>query len=558
MQNSTPQSSVNPLPSFGNILMQKKSLDIANKQLESYSRVIEKLDTLANQISIDTKSRNKMSSGTIKSAVKDKIADVKQGFNFDSILRKVLNPSFGSITARVIDNLEEKRLNKSAKKIEKSEFKNNFFDNTMLGKTVDRNSKKGKNLLEDEFKKFEMLNAQKVKLESSISAKSDLKSKFGIGGPTKKDMAAFTEINKLIEANTIRIEKGEAAANNFLKMKPKGEKEKNNSGSKASDTENQKEALIVSNGILTTLKQIEENTRKKDAPEAEKKHQEAIKPPSWFETALGFLKTALLAAGGALMNVVKSLGNIVGKVFNSIKSIASSIGIKVKDLVLKSAKAATNVAAKATQAVKNAIKVGGTKVLDVGKKVFGAGADKAKIVASNTMNAAKSIMAKGSSAMSTAVKAVKSGLSSPVAKGLVKAGSKAAGFLGKALPGVGAGLSVYDAAQRYKRGDYLGAGIAGLAGATSFVPGLGTLATLGLTGVNVARDYMASKPSNKSGEAVVSKSTDIEIAKLAALKPNTTQQNSIVAPTYNNSNTSIHQKASVRNTEASFNRYLKA
>lgn len=557
MQNSTPQSSVNPLPSFGNILMQKKSLDIANKQLESYSRVIEKLDTLANQISIDTKSRNKMSGGTIKSAVKDKIADVKQGFNFDSILRKVLNPSFGSITARVIDNLEEKRLNKSAKKIEKTEFKNNFFDNTMLGKTVDRNSKKGKNLLEDEFKKFEMLNAQKAKLESSISAKSDLKSKFGIGGPTKKDMAAFAEINKLIEANTIRIEKGEAAANNFLKMKPKGEKEKNNSGSKASDTENQKEALIVSNGILTTLKQIEENTRKKDVREVEKKNVE-IKQPSWFETALNFLKTALFAAGGALMNVVKSLGNIVGKVFNSMKSIASSIAGKIKDLVLKSAKGASNVAVKATQAVKNAMKIGGTKILDVGKKVLGTGADKAKIIASNTMNAAKSVMTKGASAVSAGIKSVKAGLSSPVAKGLVKVGSKAARFLGKALPGVGAGLSAYDAAQRYKRGDYLGAGIAGLAGVTSFVPGLGTLATLGLTGVNVARDYMASKPGNRSGDAVVSKSTDIEIAKMAAMKPNTTQQNSIVAPTYNNSNTSIHQKASVRNTEASFNRYLKA
>ena len=59
----------------------------------------------------------------------------------------------------------------------------------------------------------------------------------------------------------------------------------------------------------------------------------------------------------------------------------------------------------------------------------------------------------------------------------------------KALPGVGLALGAKDAYDRFQKGDYTGAGIAGLSGVTSLIPGIGTAATLGLDAANLARDY---------------------------------------------------------------------
>ena len=68
--------------------------------------------------------------------------------------------------------------------------------------------------------------------------------------------------------------------------------------------------------------------------------------------------------------------------------------------------------------------------------------------------------------------------------------TKAAGrMLGKAIPGVGLAFGAADAYNRAKKGDYVGAGIAGLSGVTSLLPGLGTAATVGLDAANIARDY---------------------------------------------------------------------
>jgi hypothetical protein len=61
--------------------------------------------------------------------------------------------------------------------------------------------------------------------------------------------------------------------------------------------------------------------------------------------------------------------------------------------------------------------------------------------------------------------------------------------LAKALPGVGLALGAKDAYDRFQKGDYTGAGIAGLSGVTSLIPGIGTAATLGLDAANLARDY---------------------------------------------------------------------
>jgi peptidoglycan hydrolase-like protein with peptidoglycan-binding domain len=66
-----------------------------------------------------------------------------------------------------------------------------------------------------------------------------------------------------------------------------------------------------------------------------------------------------------------------------------------------------------------------------------------------------------------------------------KAGSK---LLGKVVPGAGAALGAYDAANRLKAGDKTGAAIAGITGAASMIPGIGTGAAILGTGIQAARD----------------------------------------------------------------------
>ena len=67
--------------------------------------------------------------------------------------------------------------------------------------------------------------------------------------------------------------------------------------------------------------------------------------------------------------------------------------------------------------------------------------------------------------------------------------AKAGSFVGKALPGAGAALGGLEAYNRAQQGDYLGAGLAGVGGAASFVPVVGTGINLATTGINAARDY---------------------------------------------------------------------
>jgi len=57
------------------------------------------------------------------------------------------------------------------------------------------------------------------------------------------------------------------------------------------------------------------------------------------------------------------------------------------------------------------------------------------------------------------------------------------------IPGLGAAVGAYDAYDRAKKGDYIGAGLSGLGAVTSFIPGIGTAATMGLAGAQLARDY---------------------------------------------------------------------
>ena len=70
------------------------------------------------------------------------------------------------------------------------------------------------------------------------------------------------------------------------------------------------------------------------------------------------------------------------------------------------------------------------------------------------------------------------------------AGAKGIGkMLGKAIPGAGLAFGAADAYNRAKKGDWVGAGLAGASGIASLVPGIGTAASLGLDAANIARDY---------------------------------------------------------------------
>jgi hypothetical protein len=78
----------------------------------------------------------------------------------------------------------------------------------------------------------------------------------------------------------------------------------------------------------------------------------------------------------------------------------------------------------------------------------------------------------------------------PVATTVAKAAPGVAGKMASRLvPGLGLAVSGYDAYDRAKKGDYVGAALSGAAGLTSLIPGVGTAATLGLTGAQLARDY---------------------------------------------------------------------
>jgi hypothetical protein len=82
-------------------------------------------------------------------------------------------------------------------------------------------------------------------------------------------------------------------------------------------------------------------------------------------------------------------------------------------------------------------------------------------------------------------------------KGFLKGAGK---VVGKAIPGVGLAIGAVDAYDRAKKGDYVGAGIAGTAGLVSLIPGLGWAAGLGLDAVNLARDAVNDPKINISPE----------------------------------------------------------
>jgi hypothetical protein len=90
-------------------------------------------------------------------------------------------------------------------------------------------------------------------------------------------------------------------------------------------------------------------------------------------------------------------------------------------------------------------------------------------------------------------KAVEKAAEKAGAKGLTKLGGKA---LAKFIPGVGFVAGAYDAYDRASQGDYLGAGIAGLGGLASFIPGVGGAVAAGLDVANLGRDLYRGSSNN--------------------------------------------------------------
>ena len=107
----------------------------------------------------------------------------------------------------------------------------------------------------------------------------------------------------------------------------------------------------------------------------------------------------------------------------------------------------------------------------------------------------------------------------PGAGAALKTGGK---FLGKALPGVGLALAAQDAYSRQKAGDTTGAAIAGLTGAASSIPVVGTAASILGTGVQAFRDKMRTgswMPDEDEIAAGVAKDGTAQPTAVAQAKP---------------------------------------
>lgn len=85
----------------------------------------------------------------------------------------------------------------------------------------------------------------------------------------------------------------------------------------------------------------------------------------------------------------------------------------------------------------------------------------------------------------------------------IGAGVKTLGrkVLGRVVPGVAAAGDAYDAYNRAKQGDYLGAGIAGIGAVGGMIPGAGLPVSLGAAGLNQAIDAYKRAPATPQQQA---------------------------------------------------------
>lgn len=83
---------------------------------------------------------------------------------------------------------------------------------------------------------------------------------------------------------------------------------------------------------------------------------------------------------------------------------------------------------------------------------------------------------------------------------------------GKLIPGIGAIISASDAYDRYKAGDYVGAGLSAGTGVSSLIPVVGAPITAGLLGAQIGRDIAQSddEPAAKAPKEPKLKENDLE------------------------------------------------
>lgn len=221
----------------------------------------------------------------------------------------------------------------------------------------------------------------------------------------------------------------------------------------------------------------------------------------------GFLSSLLGMAGGFLLSklgpilkgfsMLKSglgaLGKMLGGFGRSIGGLFSKITGPISKLFGKeTVKETTKVAA--TSASKIAAKGGATLAAkgaeSVASKGVAKGAETAAKVASKTgikVAAEEGIKGTGKIGAKFAGK-----------EALKLGGKTAAKSLAKKIPFLGAGVGALFAAQRAFGGDFKGAGLELASGATSFLPGAGTVAGLGIDAYLLKRDLDRAKNKNNA------------------------------------------------------------
>ena len=161
-----------------------------------------------------------------------------------------------------------------------------------------------------------------------------------------------------------------------------------------------------------------------------------------------------------------------------------------------------------------ALRGGVGRVLNAGAKQIQNGGGLRSAAGAMSRATTRAATQQGSSLLSKGVTAAKS-LMSKAGGTLGKVGgvlSKVPGgkLLGRIAPGAGVALGAMDAANRAKRGDWGGAALSGLGGALSAVPGGGTLAGLGVAGIQAATDAagLTGDKSKKAPSAKTAPSAD--------------------------------------------------
>lgn len=96
----------------------------------------------------------------------------------------------------------------------------------------------------------------------------------------------------------------------------------------------------------------------------------------------------------------------------------------------------------------------------------------------------------------------------------------AASMIGKRIPGLGLAVGAKDAYDRAQKGDWAGAGLAGLSGLASTIPGVGTAASIGLDALNSYTDPNEDEPASNNRKS--DSNPTVELQKVIGTTPDGT------------------------------------